>query len=87
VRPGEFTVLAVFRSGKTSLLNLIGCMDRPTRGDVVIDGRSVGTLAERERTHLRLRKLGFVFQSFNLIPVLDVFQNVELPCSCRECGA
>ncbi|MEM1022049.1 MAG: ABC transporter ATP-binding protein [Myxococcota bacterium] len=77
---GEFLSIAgPSGSGKTTALNLIGCVDVPTRGDVRIDGQSVKDASEAELTRLRLRKLGFIFQSFNLVPVLDVFQNVELP--------
>ncbi|MGF1508752.1 MAG: ABC transporter ATP-binding protein [Myxococcota bacterium] len=77
---GEFaTIAGPSGSGKTTLLNLIGCVDVPTTGEVVIDGASIGRLSERDRTRCRLEKLGFIFQSFNLVPVLDVFQNVEFP--------
>src|SRR5262249_47752132 len=61
------------------LLNLIGCVDVPTSGEVVIDGESSSNKSKKELTKLRLYKLGFIFQSFNLVPVLNVFQNVELP--------
>jgi putative ABC transport system ATP-binding protein len=77
---GEFTVVAgPSGSGKTTLLNLVGCMDTPTRGEVRVDDQPVNALSDRALTRLRLYKLGFIFQSFNLIPVLDVFQNVEFP--------
>lgn len=77
---GEFTTIAgPSGSGKTTLLNLIGCVDVPTRGEVKIAGQSTSALSDAELTHLRLRQLGFIFQSFNLVPVLDVFQNVEFP--------
>lgn len=77
---GEFSVVAgPSGSGKTTLLNLIGCVDKATRGTVSVDGVDTGTLRDRQLTALRLHKLGFIFQSFNLINVLDVFQNVELP--------
>lgn len=77
---GEFTTIAgPSGSGKTTLLNLIGCVDVATRGSVRIDGMETTTLSDRELTELRLRKLGFIFQTFNLVPVLTVFQNVELP--------
>jgi len=80
IQRGEFMSIAgPSGSGKTTALNLIGCVDVPTRGDVRIDGQSVKDATESELTKLRLRKLGFIFQSFNLVPVLDVFQNVELP--------
>src|SRR6266487_100776 len=77
---GEFVAL-VGRSGcgKTTLLNLAGAMDFPTSGDVLIDGRSTGTLSESELTALRRRRVGFVFQFFQLLPTLTVLENVELP--------
>lgn len=77
---GEFTTIAgPSGSGKTTLLNLIGCVDIPSRGDVKIDGVSTASLSDSALTALRLEKLGFIFQSFNLIPVLDLYQNVEFP--------
>ena len=77
---GEFTTIAgPSGCGKSTLLNLIGCMDVPTEGEVRIEGRPVSKLSDKELTHLRLEKLGFIFQSFNLIPVLTVFQNIEFP--------
>jgi putative ABC transport system ATP-binding protein len=80
IEPGEFTVIAgPSGSGKTTLLNLIGCMDVPTSGEVRVDGEAIAALSDRALTRLRLYKLGFIFQSFNLIPVLDVYQNVEFP--------
>ncbi len=77
---GEFTTIAgPSGSGKTTLLNLIGCVDVPTGGSVVFDGAVTSSLSDRDLTRLRLEKLGFIFQSFNLVQVLSVFQNVELP--------
>ena len=66
-------------SGKTTLLNLIGCLDRPDRGRLVIAGRDVGTLDDDELSDFRARHLGFVFQNFNLLPVLTAFENIEYP--------
>jgi putative ABC transport system ATP-binding protein len=66
-------------SGKTTLLNLIGCVDTPTAGSVIVNGQDTGALSERALTDLRLRTIGFIFQSFNLVAVLSVFQNVEFP--------
>jgi putative ABC transport system ATP-binding protein len=81
---GEFTTIAgPSGSGKTTLLNLIGCVDVPTEGDVVFDGVVTSSLADKDLTRMRLEKLGFIFQSFNLVPVLTVFQNVELPLLLR----
>ncbi len=77
---GEFTVIAgPSGSGKTTLLNLIGCIDVATAGEVLVDGKSTGKLSDRQLTALRLNSIGFIFQSFNLINVLDIKQNVEFP--------
>ncbi len=77
---GEFTVIAgPSGSGKTTLLNLIGCVDVPTQGSVSVDGERTENMDDRALTNLRLHKIGFIFQSFNLINVLDVRQNVEFP--------
>jgi len=65
--------------GKSSLLNLLGAIDAPTSGTVEIEGRSVGTLGDREVTEFRLRHIGFVFQRFYLLPILTARENVELP--------
>ena len=80
VTPGEFLSIAgPSGSGKTTLLNLIGCVDTATTGVVEVAGRNTAKLKERELTRLRLDTIGFIFQSFNLVGVLDVFRNVELP--------
>jgi putative ABC transport system ATP-binding protein len=80
VQRGEFTVIAgPSGSGKTTMLNLIGCIDVPTSGDVRVAGKQTRQLSDRQLTQLRLDTLGFIFQSFNLINVLDVYQNVEFP--------
>jgi putative ABC transport system ATP-binding protein len=80
IAPGEFTVIAgPSGSGKTTLLNLIGCVDVATRGQVMVDGRETGKMSEKDLTRLRLDRLGFIFQSFNLVGVLDAYQNVEFP--------
>jgi putative ABC transport system ATP-binding protein len=80
VNSGEFLSIAgPSGSGKTTLLNLIGCVDTPTRGTVEVAGKNTTELGERALTRLRLYTIGFIFQSFNLVGVLDVFRNVELP--------
>lgn len=80
IEEGEFSAIAgPSGSGKTTLLNLVGCVDVPTEGVVVVDGESTERLDDAALTRLRLYKLGFIFQSFNLIPVLNVSQNVEFP--------
>jgi putative ABC transport system ATP-binding protein len=78
IEEGEFSALAgPSGSGKTTLLNLLGTLDAPTSGTVRVDGTDVATLSEADRSELRLRKLGFVFQAYNLIPVLTAAENVE----------
>jgi putative ABC transport system ATP-binding protein len=77
---GDFIAIAgPSGSGKTTLLNLIGCVDTPTSGTVEVEGKDTRRLSERQLTTLRLHTIGFIFQSFNLVSVLSVFQNVELP--------
>jgi putative ABC transport system ATP-binding protein len=77
---GDFIAIAgPSGSGKTTLLNLIGCVDKPTSGIVEVEGKNTSKLSERQLTTLRLHTIGFIFQSFNLVSVLSVFQNVELP--------
>jgi putative ABC transport system ATP-binding protein len=76
---GEFTVFAgPSGSGKSTLLNLVGCLDRPSAGHVLIEGKGVDGLSDDALGELRARRIGFIFQSFNLIPVLSAFENVEL---------
>ncbi len=80
VKAGEFLAVAgPSGSGKTTLLNLIGCLDTPTSGQIAIDGEPVTALSPGRRADLRARKLGFIFQTFNLIPVLTAWENVEYP--------
>lgn len=80
VEPGEFLALAgPSGSGKTTLLNIIGCLDNPSGGEVFLGQESVNRLSPDELSDMRRRKLGFVFQSYNLIPVLTAFENVEYP--------
>ena len=80
VTEGEFLSIAgPSGSGKTTLLNLIGCVDTPTEGTVEVAGQNTRQLSERALTSLRLNTIGFIFQSFNLVSVLSVYQNVELP--------
>ena len=77
---GEFlSIMGPSGSGKSTLLNLLGCLDTPTTGQVLIDGVETGSLSSRQRTRLRREKIGFVFQEFNLLPVLNAVENVELP--------
>ncbi len=77
---GEFVAIAgPSGSGKSTLLHLLGALDAPDEGSVAIEGRDLASLSERERTLLRRRRLGFVFQSFHLVPVLSALENVEYP--------
>ena len=85
VEAGEFVAVAgPSGSGKTSLLNIIGVLDAPDAGSVEVDGQDVGALGEPEQADLRLAKIGFVFQRFNLIPVLSAAENVELALLFRR---
>ena len=77
---GEFTALAgPSGSGKTTLLNLIGGLTRPTRGEIWVAGSELGALSNRELAQLRLEEVGFVFQAYNLLPVLSALENAEFP--------
>ena len=80
IEKGEFlSVAGPSGSGKTTLLNMIGCMDSPSSGTVRVDGIEVERMSDTERTHYRRDKIGFIFQSFNLIPALNVYENIEFP--------
>jgi len=80
IHSGSFVCVAgPSGSGKTTLLNMIGLIDTPTAGTVQVAGQDIQALPERERTRYRNRTLGFIFQSFNLLPVLNVFENIHLP--------
>ncbi len=80
VRPGQFTVLlGPSGSGKTTLLNLIGCIDRADSGQVVVAGQDVAALSDDQLSDFRARHIGFIFQNFNLLPVLTAYENIEYP--------
>jgi len=80
IRPGEFLAVAgPSGSGKSTLLNLIACIDQPSSGRILIEGVDTGTLSAAEASALRRRRIGFVFQTFNLIPVFTAAENVEYP--------
>ncbi|OGF54595.1 MAG: ABC transporter [Candidatus Fraserbacteria bacterium RBG_16_55_9] len=84
VSRGEFLCVAgPSGSGKTTLLNMIGCLDKPTSGQVAIEGREVTSLSRDELARLRRQKIGFIFQTFSLIPVLSAYENVEFPLVLR----
>jgi putative ABC transport system ATP-binding protein len=85
IEPGEFVVLAgPSGSGKTTLLNLLGGLTRPTDGRVWIDGTDITELSERKLARLRLERLGFVFQAYNLLPVLTALENAEFTLLLRD---
>jgi len=85
VRSGQFVaLLGQSGSGKSSLLNLIAGLDRPTSGSVVVEGRNLATLTRQELAKYRLKTVGMVFQSFNLIPSMTVYENLELPLRLAE---
>lgn len=80
IHPGErVCLMGPSGSGKSTLLNLIGCIDTPTAGMIVVDGEDTSSLGDARLSEFRNRRMGFIFQSFNLIPVLSVFENVEYP--------
>ena len=74
-------------SGKSTLLNLIGCIDAPSAGSVIVDGEDTGSLGDARLSDFRNRRMGFIFQSFNLIPVLSVFENIEYPLLLQKVPA
>lgn len=78
-RKGFYAIMGSSGSGKSTMLNLIGCLDRPTKGSYTLENRNIGTLDDNELSDLRLKYIGFIFQSFNLIPQLTVQENIELP--------
>ena len=88
IQSGEFAALSgPSGSGKTTTLNLIGALDAPTNGQVFLEGQDLGTLNRRELSHLRRDRIGFVFQSYNLIPVLTAYENAELVVSVQGMAA
>jgi putative ABC transport system ATP-binding protein len=80
VEKGEFvSVMGPSGSGKTTLLNMIGALDNPSSGVVKINGKNIAKMNDKERTNLRLKEIGFIFQFYNLVPVLTAYENVDLP--------
>ena len=80
IREGEFvTIMGTSGSGKSTLLNTLGCLDTPTSGEYLLDGIAVRTMSKPQRAILRNRKIGFVFQNYNLLPKTTAVENVELP--------
>jgi putative ABC transport system ATP-binding protein len=85
IEQGEFlAIVGPSGSGKSTILNMIGCIDNPSEGRVLIDGTEVEHLSDTELTRYRRVKIGFIFQSFNLIPVLNVYENIEFPLLLRR---
>ncbi len=85
VGDGEYvTVVGASGSGKTTLMNILGCLDLPTSGSYFLDGDDVSTLTDEELSEIRSVKIGFIFQSFNLIEGLTALENVELPLLYRN---
>ena len=80
IEEGTFvSIIGSSGSGKSTLLNLLGGLDRPTSGEVIVDGRSIFGMRDEELTIFRRRKIGFVFQNYNLMPILNVYENIVLP--------
>jgi putative ABC transport system ATP-binding protein len=80
IRKGEFVaIMGASGSGKSTLMNVIGCLDRPTRGTYILDGQDVSEMSKDDRADIRLQKIGFVFQGFNLLSRTSALENVELP--------
>ncbi|MFB0563823.1 MAG: ABC transporter ATP-binding protein [Candidatus Lokiarchaeia archaeon] len=86
IRPQTFvSIVGPSGSGKTTLLNLIGCIDEPTKGEILILGKNVKGLNDGELSHFRSREIGFIFQSFNLIPVLSAYENIRYALFLNKC--
>lgn len=80
IENGEFiSIIGTSGSGKSTLLHMLGGLDRPTSGDVIVDGKNIFSLKDEELTIFRRRKIGFVFQNYNLVPTLNVYENIVLP--------
>ena len=85
---GEYVaIMGPSGSGKTTLMNIIGCLDKPTKGEFFLDGQEIGRCSENDMSDIRLNKIGFVFQSFHLLPRQSAAANVELPLNYPKEGA
>ncbi|MDE6728022.1 MAG: ABC transporter ATP-binding protein [Oscillospiraceae bacterium] len=85
IADGEYvTIVGTSGSGKSTLMNILGCLDTPTSGRYFLDDREVGAFSDSELSEIRSRRIGFIFQSFNLIPGLTALENVELPLLYRK---
>jgi len=84
IKEGEFVaIVGASGSGKSTLMNMLGCLDSPTSGDYTLDGENVSSLTDKQLSYVRNRKIGFIFQGFNLVSGLNAFENVELPLIYR----
>jgi putative ABC transport system ATP-binding protein len=80
IRKGDFVaIMGPSGSGKSTLMNIIGCLDRPTTGRIMLEGENISTLSDNELAEIRGKKVGFIFQKFNLIPTMSALKNVNLP--------
>ncbi len=88
IEGGEFiSIIGPSGSGKSTLMHILGCLDSPSKGTIALDGKFIHDSSASELAHVRNQKIGFVFQFFNLLPKLNVMQNVELPLIYSGCGA
>src|SRR5690606_35999257 len=85
IKKGEFvSIVGKSGSGKSTLVNQIGCLDIPTHGEVLLDGKKISKMSESNLAQIRGRKIGFIFQTFNLMPTLSVYENIALPMAFQN---